>query len=158
MRRPVDWIHSAKPDQVASERRLTPDTRCHIARASFGVVSPRPASDTGWGACTSPLLVLLRRFDPAEGHFLAASQGRDHEMPETAKQATEMLHSEPENEEMDNGAVRVVLDISDPVMDLGIKTETVSVESEGGITEELAEHIWDELLIDVDDHDIKVFK
>jgi len=74
------------------------------------------------------------------------------------RSATEMLHSEPENEEMDNGAVRVVLDISDPVMDLGIKTETVSVESEGGITEELAEHIWDELLIDVDNHDIKVFK
>jgi len=65
---------------------------------------------------------------------------------------------EPQNEELDNGAVRVVMDISDPVTDLGIKTDRVSVEASGSkVSEELAQHLWDELLIDVDDHDIGVF-
>lgn len=68
------------------------------------------------------------------------------------------LEREPEVEDLNNGAVRVVLDISDPVTDLGIKTEKVSVEAEGSkVTDELAEHIWNELLIDVEDHGIGVF-
>lgn len=68
------------------------------------------------------------------------------------------LTREPETEDLNNGAVRVVLDIADPVASLGIVTETVSVEADGSpVTDALAEHIWDELLLDVEEHDIEVW-
>ncbi len=68
------------------------------------------------------------------------------------------VEREPQNEELDNGSVRVVMDISDPVTDLGIKTDKVSVEASGSkVSEDLAQHLWDELFIDVDDYDIGVF-
>ena len=67
------------------------------------------------------------------------------------------VEKKPDVDQLTNGEVRVVLDISDPVTDLGIRTDKISVESNGKISDELAEHIWNELLIDVSDHDIEVF-
>ena len=78
MRREVDWIHSAKPDQVASERRshtVSPTSLPHRACASFGVVHPLLASDTGRGGLYAP--TGARRFDPVKGHTLAPCQGMD---------------------------------------------------------------------------------
>ena len=68
------------------------------------------------------------------------------------------MQREPDVEELNNGAVRVVLDIADPATSLGIVTDTVSVEADGPVTEDLMDHIWDELLIDVTDYDIEVFE
>lgn len=64
---------------------------------------------------------------------------------------------EPDVEQRHNGAVRIVLDISDPVMDMGIRTDTVSVECSGSlVTESLADHIWDELLVNIEEYGIQV--
>ena len=68
------------------------------------------------------------------------------------------MQREPDVEELNNGAVRVVLDIADPATSLGIVTDTVSVEADGPVTEDLMAHIWNELLIDGTDYDIEVFE
>lgn len=63
----------------------------------------------------------------------------------------------PEQEELNNGAVRIVIDCSDCVAETGIRTEMVSVKADRSvITEELAEHIEWEYLIDVEEHGIEV--
>ncbi|WP_373189955.1 hypothetical protein [Halolamina sp.] len=68
-----------------------------------------------------------------------------------------VVQREPEVDDLNNGAVRIVIDVSDPVTDLGIRTDNVSVEADGKVSEELAEHLWDELFLDVDDFGIGVF-
>lgn len=71
-------------------------------------------------------------------------------------------HSEagqkPQVDALTNGEVRLVIDVSDPVTDLGIHSEPVSVESNGKVSDELAEHIWDEYRIAVHEHGIGVFE
>lgn len=63
----------------------------------------------------------------------------------------------PEQRELNNGAVRIVLDCSDLVAETGIRTEVVSVEADRPvITEELADHLEWEYLIDVEEHGIEV--
>lgn len=63
----------------------------------------------------------------------------------------------PEEEELNNGAVRMVIDCSDPVAETGIRTEKVSVEADQSvISEELAEYIDWEFSADVEDHGIEV--
>ncbi len=74
-----------------------------------------------------------------------------------AVQATGELQTGPQTDDLDNGSVRVVLDVSDPVASLGVKTNKVSVEADGKVSEELADHLWHELHIDIDDYDIEVF-
>jgi hypothetical protein len=64
---------------------------------------------------------------------------------------------EPDPDELDNGAVRLVLDVYDPVTSLGIVTERESVEVAGSqVSADLADHLWAEHGIDVEEHDIKV--
>jgi len=63
----------------------------------------------------------------------------------------------PDVDDLTNGEVRIVIDVSDPVTDLGIRTERVSVESNGKVSEELAQHIWDEYLFSVEEEGVEVF-
>lgn len=67
------------------------------------------------------------------------------------------ISRDPDVDELNNGAVRIVLDISDPVMDPGLRTDRVSIASEQSIvTEELAEHLQTTLHIDITEHDVEV--
>ena len=63
----------------------------------------------------------------------------------------------PSVDDLTNGEVRIVIDVSDPVADLGVRTERVSVESNGKVSEELAQHIWDEYLFSVEEEGVEVF-
>ena len=67
------------------------------------------------------------------------------------------LDRTPNVDDLTNGEVRIVIDVSDPVTDLGIRTERVSVESNGKVSEELAQHIWDEYLFSVEEEGVEVF-
>lgn len=72
--------------------------------------------------------------------------------------AEQALSPEPDADGSNNGAVRVVVDISDPVTSIGIRTDRVSVEAEGSwVSPELADHLHREMLLDVEDHGIEVF-
>lgn len=56
-----------------------------------------------------------------------------------------------------NGKVTVTLEISDPVSQLGVETRLLEFESEKSfVSKRLADHIWNELLIDVEDHGVEV--
>lgn len=63
----------------------------------------------------------------------------------------------PSVDDLTNGEVRIVIDVSDPVADLGIRTERVSVESNGKVSKELAQHIRDEHLFSVEEEGVEVF-
>lgn len=55
-------------------------------------------------------------------------------------------------DKMTNGTVTVELEISDPVTELGIETRLLKCEVDGSlVTDDLAQHIWDEHGIDVTD-------
>jgi hypothetical protein len=56
-----------------------------------------------------------------------------------------------------NGTVTLTLEVSDPVVDLGIETRLLDFDMEGSlVTEELAEHIWSEYNIDVEEHGAEI--
>lgn len=60
-------------------------------------------------------------------------------------------------DEMTNGTVTLELELSDPVGKAGIETRLLELESEKSfVTGQLAEHLWCELGIDVEQHDIDV--
>ena len=67
-----------------------------------------------------------------------------------------MQESEP-TEKMTNGTVTLTLEVSGPVTDLGIETRLLDFDMEGSlVTEELAEHIWSEFGLDVEEHGAEI--
>jgi len=67
-----------------------------------------------------------------------------------------MQETEP-IDKMTNGTVTLTLEISDPVTELGIETRLLDYDMEGSlVTEELAEHIWNEYGIDVEEHGAEI--
>lgn len=67
-----------------------------------------------------------------------------------------MSTAEP-TEKSTNGTVTLEIEVSDPVMERGIEARTLDVDIEGSlVTEQLAEHIWDEYHIDVEEHGAEI--
>lgn len=66
------------------------------------------------------------------------------------------LQDEP-TDNLNNGQVTLELTITDEVSGLGILTELTGFEATNGVTEELAEHIWDEYRIDVEEHGVEIY-
>lgn len=56
-----------------------------------------------------------------------------------------------------NGTVTLKIEVSDPVMERGIETRLIGFDMKGSIvTERLADHIWDEYYIDVEEYGAEV--
>lgn len=76
---------------------------------------------------------------------------------ENGTNSEENEHSGDTPDYLNNGMVTLKLAVGDPVTDLGIRTDRVEVEFEKSfVTSELADHLWYEYNIDVDDYDVEV--
>lgn len=68
-----------------------------------------------------------------------------------------MQVQEEATDSTNNGQVTIELTITDEVMNLGILTELISIESEKSfVTDELADHLMHEYHIDVEEHGIEI--